>query len=650
MSVVGLHGQKEGVGFPDEIGKIGFQRCPSTVIKGATVPDGSRPHVPSALRFVFGRCELNYSSSAHPTPTLVLPPSFFSSPHVTFVVSYTVAIAISRAQQQEETAGPRFRARSAYRYAATPRAAKYFPGFVGSTLYQADMGADADADKNSQGAEESDNDGADDYGSDCLEPKVVRRAKVDCSGGSGSRALSTRSRTQRSPNGHDGDVKKRKHSTPFRPSSEKQAVALLISDERVLSPDSKNNAGEPRGCPREDAGDEFVHETYKKKGMVAASPNKKKAGQRRWQQEQLDCVMGEFAVFLAPRDAPVPFLVGKILEMHHLTVPVASGNMRKTEILVHWYSPVAGSTAAGTPRPVAFPAHGVTPASTVSVVLSPAEEHEKASVALSLEPSQSAAPPRIEDGQPGSSVATRTEKAVALGTVASTNHESCTTPMMRPSGEISREEDAAAASAVGREDNGSDGRHSRLETDIPVLPSQNGSAIGTATATGVAATAIIAPSTPAVGSRSEGNAASTTVAVGNGYHAGAAADAATATCAAPLVGGAALSPARRLRTTAAAAVKAADDAAAYGRGRWSGDFIPRVGGRLVRDSGTEDLRAAIMVFPRLLKSNGRLPTKVREAVREAVEKAAARVAAAEVAAAPAAESAAGRRFPPAKWP
>ncbi|CAN0015544.1 unnamed protein product [Sphacelaria rigidula] len=92
--------------------------------------------------------------------------------------------------------------------------------------------------------------------------------------------------------------------------------------------------------------------------------------------------------------------------------------------------------------------------------------------------------------------------------------------------------------------------------------------------------------------------------------------------------------ARRLRAAAIEAVRAGEIAATYGPGGWSGDFIPtttcRRGRQLVRDTGTEDLRAAIVLFPRLLKSSNGLPKKVRQAVRQAVEEAAATAAAVEV--------------------
>lgn len=93
------------------------------------------------------------------------------------------------------------------------------------------------------------------------------------------------------------------------------------------------------------------------------------------------------------------------------------------------------------------------------------------------------------------------------------------------------------------------------------------------------------------------------------------------------------SGARRLRAAATAAVRAGEIAATYRPGRWSGDFVPGPGRGLVLDTGTEDLRAAMVLFPRLLKSSSGLPSKVRETVREAVEQAAATAAVAKVVAA-----------------
>lgn len=80
----------------------------------------------------------------------------------------------------------------------------------------------------------------------------------------------------------------------------------------------------------------------------------------------------------------------------------------------------------------------------------------------------------------------------------------------------------------------------------------------------------------------------------------------------------------------AAAKAAAMAVASYGSGGWSGVLLPTDPKKkcLVRDIGVEDLAAATVVFPRLLKSNGGLPAGVREAVKKAAV-AAALAAAAE---------------------
>lgn len=70
---------------------------------------------------------------------------------------------------------------------------------------------------------------------------------------------------------------------------------------------------------------------------------------------------------------------------------------------------------------------------------------------------------------------------------------------------------------------------------------------------------------------------------------------------------------------AAAAVAAAASVTKYASGGWSGVLLQDpVNKRLVRDTGVEDLAAAMMVFPKLLQSKSSLPATVRDAVSDAV--------------------------------
>ncbi|CAM9480704.1 unnamed protein product [Pylaiella littoralis] len=77
-----------------------------------------------------------------------------------------------------------------------------------------------------------------------------------------------------------------------------------------------------------------------------------------------------------------------------------------------------------------------------------------------------------------------------------------------------------------------------------------------------------------------------------------------------------------MSSAAAAAAEATLSVARYSAGGWSGVFVPAGEGggtkRLRIDTGEEDLAAAMVVFPKLLHSNGGMPASVRETVTKAV--------------------------------
>lgn len=100
----------------------------------------------------------------------------------------------------------------------------------------------------------------------------------------------------------------------------------------------------------------------------------------------------------------------------------------------------------------------------------------------------------------------------------------------------------------------------------------------------------------------------------------------SATAAATAAAGTAGAEARKLALT-------------YSNGGWSADFLfDHSAGRFVRDTGVEEIEAAVTFFPKLLKSRA-LPTKVREVVSEAVAAAASAASAASASAVAAAAAA-----------
>lgn len=315
---------------------------------------------------------------------------------------------------------------------------------------------------------------------------------------------------------------------------------------------------------------------YKKKEKTPQPQKQQQYHYNRKRQQQLSCEVGEFAVFPTPPKSPVPFLVGKILEKRQVPVP-SSEMAEKTEILLHWFSPKIGRVSAE-----ASTMPDVEAAASVKVDMAFSPEGTK--------PLTNSETVQVSQGQ---------------SSLASTSAAAGIAPAMKYN------DSGTAVTFGGNVQSGTKALLSLLE---------NGSSIKHVDSYERSSDVNLFEEHPvAESSKSDAT-----------Y------------CPASAPGGAVPSPAaRRLRAAATAAVQAGEIAATYGPGRWSGDFVPGPPGRgLVRDTGTEDLRAAMVLFPRLLKSSSVLPSKVRKAVREAVEEAAATAAAAEVVAA-AATSAAG---------